>query len=112
MVEVPRIDVPATSSASLRPGGDHIMLFDLQQGLRPGTRFPITLHLESGQQINVEVVVGGATSKNYEEALAAAEAASATPETPPTSDPTITPTTTPDQSLAPQKAGAAACCPH
>lgn len=37
------VNVPAGSHAHLSPGGDHIMLMNLEQALKPGDELPLTL---------------------------------------------------------------------
>ncbi|HYO87618.1 MAG TPA: copper chaperone PCu(A)C, partial [Candidatus Limnocylindrales bacterium] len=51
------IPLPAGESASLEPGGLHIMLLDLQMPLVEGTAIPITLTFESGAQLTVAAPV-------------------------------------------------------
>ncbi|HUF20199.1 MAG TPA: copper chaperone PCu(A)C [Burkholderiales bacterium] len=43
MREVQEIDLPHGATVSLKPGGYHVMLFDLKQPLRPGESIPLTL---------------------------------------------------------------------
>jgi len=44
--------VPANGTLSFAPGGNHLMLFGLAAGLKPGDRLPITLSFQSGAKIN------------------------------------------------------------
>ncbi len=44
----------------LQPGGDHIMFMGLNEGLKEGTSFPLTLVFEKAGEINVEVMVKAA----------------------------------------------------
>ena len=43
MRRLPRLDLPAGETVRLVPGGTHIMLLDIKQLLRPGTRVPLVL---------------------------------------------------------------------
>jgi periplasmic copper chaperone A len=43
MREVEQIDLPQGATISLKPGGYHVMLFDLKRPLRPGESIPLTL---------------------------------------------------------------------
>jgi len=47
MRPVPRIDLPANKPVKLAPGGLHLMLFGVNQPLKPGSRVPLTLILEA-----------------------------------------------------------------
>ncbi len=40
------VDLPAGKAISLKPGGYHVMLFDLERSLRAGERIPIQLSVE------------------------------------------------------------------
>ncbi len=44
--------VPANGTLSFAPGGNHLMLFGLAAGLKPGDRLPITLSFQSGAKVN------------------------------------------------------------
>jgi hypothetical protein len=48
MRPVEKIEVPAAGKVSLKPGGLHLMLIDLKQPLKEGSRVPITLTFQSG----------------------------------------------------------------
>jgi len=54
---VPRLPLPAGKPVVLKPGGYHLMLYDLKQQLQEGTRVPIRLELEtaSGRRDSVEI---------------------------------------------------------
>jgi len=56
------IDLKAGETATLKPGGLHIMLIDLKQPLKEGESFPLTLTLDGGASIALEVKVLGATA--------------------------------------------------
>jgi copper(I)-binding protein len=57
MRAVPRIDLSAGKTVTLKPGGYHIMLMGLKQQLKAGDRVPLTLQIEGrdGKVENVEV---------------------------------------------------------
>jgi copper(I)-binding protein len=60
MSAVPQIDLPAGETATLAPGGRHLMLFGLAKPLRPGDRLSLTLRFEMAGEITVEAKVGNA----------------------------------------------------
>ena len=51
------LDIPAGQPVTLKPGGDHIMLMGLDQPLRPGETFPLTLGFEKAGPRTVTVTV-------------------------------------------------------
>lgn len=57
MVRVKHIDIPAHASASLAPGGYHIMLSHASKSIRPGDRVPVTLHFADGAAVQVDFPV-------------------------------------------------------
>ena len=57
MRRVEAIDIPAGGEAALEPGGDHLMLFGLEPGLKTGGSFPLTLLFETAGAVTVEVRV-------------------------------------------------------
>jgi copper(I)-binding protein len=58
------LDIPAGQPVSLKPGGEHIMLFGLNQPLREGQSFPLTLNFEKAgpRPVTVSVEKPGASS--------------------------------------------------
>jgi len=58
------LDIPARQPVTLKPGGDHIMLMGLNQPLRAGQTFPLTLDFEKAGSRTVTVTVekAGATA--------------------------------------------------
>ncbi|QTF92834.1 copper chaperone PCu(A)C [Halomonas sp. BM-2019] len=61
MRRVERIEVPAGTLQTMRPGGGyHLMLMDLKAPLRLGERFPMTLEFAERGEVEVEVWVQGA----------------------------------------------------
>lgn len=57
MRPVEAIEVPAGGAAELKPGGNHIMLFDLAEPLKKGDKFPLTLTFEKAGAVEVTVNV-------------------------------------------------------
>ena len=56
MREINGLDIPANGKAELTPGGYHIMLIGIADGLKEGTKFPLTLKFEKAGEITVQVV--------------------------------------------------------
>lgn len=48
MRAVPRVALPAGTKVRFKPGGYHVMLFDLQQPLEPGDEITVFLVIEGG----------------------------------------------------------------
>jgi len=69
MRAIAAMDVPAGGKLELKPGGYHVMMFDLKQPLKPGDKVPLTLTFENAGSILVSVDVeamgstGGPTHK-------------------------------------------------
>ena len=57
MRPVERIDLPAGTTTSLKPGGFHVMLIGLQQPLVPDQTVPLTLMYEDGSKAQVNAPV-------------------------------------------------------
>lgn len=57
MRPVERIEVPAHGEATLKPGGDHVMLIGLNAPLKAGTTVAMTLIFEKAGRVPIEVVV-------------------------------------------------------
>jgi periplasmic copper chaperone A len=51
------LDIPAGQPVALKPGGEHIMLMGLQQPLREGQSFALTLNFEKAGARTVSVTV-------------------------------------------------------
>ena len=51
------LEVPADGSVTLEPGGNHIMLMDLQRDLNPGDTVTLTLTFASGKTLTVEAEI-------------------------------------------------------
>jgi hypothetical protein len=63
MRPVSGVDIPAGQPVSLQPGGEHIMLMGLNQPLREGQSFPLTLDFEKAGPRTVTVTVEKAGAK-------------------------------------------------
>jgi len=59
MRQVEAVEVPAGGTAELQPGSYHLMLIGLDEPLKEGDRFPLTLTFEKAGEITVEVTVEG-----------------------------------------------------
>lgn len=57
MQQVDGIEIPASGSVSLEPGGYHIMLINLVQDFSPGDTFSLTLDFEQAGEMTVDVTV-------------------------------------------------------
>lgn len=57
MVEVERVDLPAGSSVSLKPGGLHLMLIGPRDDLVAGTSIDVRFVFESGSEMDMRVPV-------------------------------------------------------
>lgn len=57
MEHVANIEVPAHGQVEFKPGGYHVMLFELNQPLVAGERFPLTLEFEHGGKMETEVQI-------------------------------------------------------
>lgn len=62
MRKVDTIALNARGSATLAPGGLHVMLFDLKAPLKEGTTFRLTLRFERAGEVAAEVAVRSATA--------------------------------------------------
>jgi periplasmic copper chaperone A len=62
MRQVEAVEVPAGGTAVLQPGGFHVMLIGLEQPLKEGDHFPLTLTFEQAGSITVEVKVEAVAS--------------------------------------------------
>jgi len=57
MREVENFTVLGNESLTLKPMGDHVMLFGLKQRLVEGESFPVTLTTEDGAELTLDIVV-------------------------------------------------------
>jgi hypothetical protein len=53
------LEIPAGGTVTLAPGGLHLMMMNLKEPLRQGTRVPVTLVFEKAGSIDVELDVEG-----------------------------------------------------
>jgi len=67
MRQVESLEIPAGGTFELKPGGAHLMLVDLRRPLAKGERVPLTLELEKGGALQVELRVAelGARSPGH-----------------------------------------------
>jgi copper(I)-binding protein len=63
MRPVSGVDIPPGQAVTLKPGGEHIMLMGLNQPLRVGQSFPLTLDFEKAGPRTVTVTVEKAGAK-------------------------------------------------
>jgi copper(I)-binding protein len=57
MRAIPAVEVKPGGKLELKPGGYHLMLFDLRQPLQKGDKFPLTLTFARAGTLEVSVVV-------------------------------------------------------
>ena len=57
MRQVRALEVPARGSYELKPGGAHLMLMDLRRPLQKGQKVPLTLKLEKGGELKLQMSV-------------------------------------------------------
>ncbi len=55
MREIKSLDIPANGIAELKPGGFHVMLIGLKDGLKEGEKFPLKLKFEKAGEVTVQV---------------------------------------------------------
>lgn len=54
MVPMEKVDVPALEDVEFKPGGKHVMLFDLRRNLKAGETMRLDFIFASGEQIYVD----------------------------------------------------------
>lgn len=57
MSPIPNITIPASGSAILEPGGKHIMLIGLKQGLNAGDSIEVRLNFEKSEPITINAKI-------------------------------------------------------
>jgi periplasmic copper chaperone A len=57
MMPLPAVDLPAGKAVALQPGGKHILLKRLNQGLIAGETFPLTLQFSKAGSVTITVTV-------------------------------------------------------
>lgn len=64
MRPVEAVEMAPGASAVLEPGGLHVMLIGLEQPLKPGQTFPLTLNFDKAGPVEVTVTVRGHEPSN------------------------------------------------
>lgn len=54
MTPLTKVDIPAAGSLSFAPGGRHLMLFDIDPVVKPGTAIPLRFGFTSGRTAEAE----------------------------------------------------------
>lgn len=57
MRKVDAIEIPAGQVVELKPGGKHVMFFDLKEALKKGQEFKLALVLDNGSVVELQVPV-------------------------------------------------------
>lgn len=57
MRPVKSVKIPSKGIATLKPGGDHVMLMGLKAPLKKGGKFPLTLIFKNGGEVTVTVTI-------------------------------------------------------
>ncbi len=69
MRQVKNIKIPATATTELKPGGLHIMLFELQQQFKEGREIEVSLHFANGDTqtftAKIKKVIAGMMEHNH-----------------------------------------------
>lgn len=50
------LDVPARARIAFEPGGKHVMLFNVNPGIKPGSKVTLTFTFSSGEQIQYDAL--------------------------------------------------------
>jgi copper(I)-binding protein len=58
MRQVPAYDVPPNGTFELKPGGAHLMFFNIARPFKEGDRIPVKLKFEKAGEVSVEFHVG------------------------------------------------------
>jgi copper(I)-binding protein len=68
MTPLDGLDVPANSEIKFAPGGKHVMLFNVNPGIKPNDRMELVFTFANGERLAYEAIVraadGGAPAKN------------------------------------------------
>lgn len=59
MQQIDSVAIAPGTQVEFKPGGNHFMLFDMQQPLVEGGSYPLTLHFEHAGEVKIEVKVTG-----------------------------------------------------
>ena len=57
MAKIDGLDVPAGATVDFRPGGLHLMLFQLKRAFQPGATAAVTLRFANGSSVKVQARV-------------------------------------------------------
>ncbi|MCQ4310444.1 copper chaperone PCu(A)C [Stutzerimonas sp. VN223-3] len=57
MQQIDSVEVPAGGHVEFKPGGSHVMLFELSEPLVAGEHFPVTLIFENAGEVTVDVSI-------------------------------------------------------
>ncbi|MCM8729603.1 copper chaperone PCu(A)C [Hephaestia sp. GCM10023244] len=57
MAAITAVPLPAKSTVAFTPGGKHVMLFDVNPSVKPGSTIPLTLTFTGFPRIEVDAVV-------------------------------------------------------
>lgn len=74
MRAVPVLELPAGQTVQLKPGGYHVMLMELKQGLPKDSTVPLTLRLQDAQGVETRMEVSVPVSTTAPGAKAAGKA--------------------------------------
>lgn len=67
MRQVESFDIPAGGAFELKPGGAHLMLVGLRRPLTQGERVPLSLRLERGGELRIELSVAAMGARHPEQ---------------------------------------------
>lgn len=56
MIPIPNIEIKSNSQTELKPGGMHIMLFDLKQNITKDTNAWLILYFDNNQSITIDKI--------------------------------------------------------
>lgn len=59
MQQIDSVAIAPDTQVEFKPGGNHFMLFDMQQPLVEGGSYPLTLHFEHAGEVEIDVKVTG-----------------------------------------------------
>lgn len=65
MFPVEAFILPKGYAATMTPGGDHLMMYNLKEDLIPGMEFSMELHFKNAPRRIVRVRIGGPNDKTY-----------------------------------------------
>lgn len=64
MIKVPEITIKANSSVELKPGADHIMLFDLKKPVTQESKVNLTLTFSNGESLELKDIKSKQSAKH------------------------------------------------